>query len=111
MTRRIAALLITLTLAVACLRGGQARGWARRDPSRPASISSRPRTPRSSIRRRRLRCTSCGSIPTASSSRAALSNDEVMEAERVDGIAKRRKALAAVNAGFFNVKNGEPAGC
>ena len=41
---------------------------------------------------------------------SALSNDEVMDAERVDGIAKRRNALAAVNAGFFNVKNGEPAG-
>jgi len=41
---------------------------------------------------------------------SALSNDEVMDAERVDLIAKRRNAIAAVNAGFFNVKNGEPAG-
>jgi Phosphodiester glycosidase len=41
---------------------------------------------------------------------SALSNDEVMDAERVDFIAKRRNAIAAVNAGFFNVKNGEPAG-
>ncbi len=39
---------------------------------------------------------------------SALSNDEVMDAERVDGIAKRHQAIAAVNAGFFNVKNGEP---
>src|SRR6187399_638613 len=39
---------------------------------------------------------------------SALSNDEVMDAERVDSIAKRRQAIAAVNAGFFNVKNGEP---
>lgn len=39
---------------------------------------------------------------------SALSNDEVVDAERVDGIAKRRQAIAAVNAGFFNVKNGEP---
>ena len=41
---------------------------------------------------------------------SALSNDEVMEAERVDSIAARKDAIAAVNAGFFNVKNGEPAG-
>ena len=41
---------------------------------------------------------------------AALSNDEVMDAERVLDIATRRQAIAAVNAGFFNVKNGEPAG-
>jgi len=39
---------------------------------------------------------------------SALSNDEVVDAERVDGIARRRQAIAAVNAGFFNVKNGEP---
>jgi hypothetical protein len=39
---------------------------------------------------------------------SALSNDEVMQAERVDAIAQRHQALAAVNAGFFNVKNGEP---
>ena len=41
---------------------------------------------------------------------SALSNDEVMMAERVDEIARRHKAIAAINAGFFNVKNGEPAG-
>jgi hypothetical protein len=39
---------------------------------------------------------------------SALSNEEVMDAERVDGIARRHEAIAAVNAGFFNVKNGEP---
>ena len=41
---------------------------------------------------------------------SALSNDAVIDAERVDDIARRRQAVAAVNAGFFNVKNGEPAG-
>ena len=41
---------------------------------------------------------------------SGLSNGEVMDAERVDGIAARYQAIAAVNAGFFNVKNGEPAG-
>jgi hypothetical protein len=31
-----------------------------------------------------------------------------MEAERVDAIAQRHQAIAAINGGFFNVKNGEP---
>lgn len=39
-----------------------------------------------------------------------LSNDEVMYAEPVMEIANRAKALAAVNAGFFNINNGEPIG-
>ena len=41
---------------------------------------------------------------------AALSNGEVMDAERVADIAARHQAIAAVNGGFFNVKNGEPIG-
>ena len=41
---------------------------------------------------------------------SALSNERVIEAERVDAIAAREQAIAAVNAGFFNVRNGEPAG-
>jgi hypothetical protein len=41
---------------------------------------------------------------------AALSNGEVVDAERVPDIAARHNAIAAVNAGFFNVRNGEPAG-
>jgi hypothetical protein len=39
-----------------------------------------------------------------------LSNERVMHAERVDAIARRHQAIAAVNGGFFNVSNGEPAG-
>ncbi len=41
---------------------------------------------------------------------SGLSNGEVMDAERVDGIAARYQAVAAVNAGFFNGRNGEPIG-
>ena len=41
---------------------------------------------------------------------SGLSNGTVMDVERVDGIAARYEAIAAVNAGFFNVKNGEPIG-
>lgn len=39
-----------------------------------------------------------------------LSNEQVMYAEGVLEIAVRANALAAVNAGFFNVNNGEPTG-
>lgn len=39
-----------------------------------------------------------------------LSNDEVMYSEPVLEMATRAKALAAVNAGFFNINNGEPVG-
>ena len=39
-----------------------------------------------------------------------LSNDEVMYAEPVLEMAARAKVLAAVNAGFFNINNGEPVG-
>jgi Phosphodiester glycosidase len=41
---------------------------------------------------------------------SALANGEVMGAERVDAIAARHRAIAAVNGGFFNTRNGEPVG-
>jgi hypothetical protein len=41
---------------------------------------------------------------------SALSNDTVLDAETVQGIARRRGAVAAVNGGFFNRANGEPIG-
>ncbi|MEZ5316730.1 MAG: phosphodiester glycosidase family protein [Vicinamibacterales bacterium] len=41
---------------------------------------------------------------------SALANGEVMGAERVDAIAARHGAVAAVNGGFFNTRNGEPVG-
>lgn len=34
--------------------------------------------------------------------------DEIMGLETVDGIANRHGAVAAINGGFFNTKNGEP---
>jgi hypothetical protein len=42
--------------------------------------------------------------------RSALARDRVMQLETVPEIAARSGAIAAVNAGFFNVKNGDPAG-
>jgi hypothetical protein len=41
---------------------------------------------------------------------SALSNDEVLKAETVEGMARRLGAVAAVNGGFFNRDNGEPIG-
>jgi len=42
--------------------------------------------------------------------RSALARDRVMQLETVPEIAARSEAIAAVNAGFFVVKNGDPAG-
>jgi hypothetical protein len=39
-----------------------------------------------------------------------LANNEVMTAEPVLPMAERAGAIAAVNAGFFNIRNGEPVG-
>ena len=110
MTRRIGSLLVTLTLAVACLHNGQA-SWLGAPKSIAPGVDLFQTTdttlvdPPAPIAVYLLRLD-----PDRVVIESALSNDEVMDAERVDGIAKRRNALAAVNAGFFNVKNGEPAG-
>ena len=42
--------------------------------------------------------------------RSALARDRVMQLETVPDIAARSDAIAAVNAGFFVVRNGDPAG-
>ena len=42
--------------------------------------------------------------------RSALAQDRVMQLETVPAIAARAKAIAAVNAGFFVVKSGDPTG-
>ncbi|HSF99472.1 MAG TPA: phosphodiester glycosidase family protein [Vicinamibacterales bacterium] len=41
---------------------------------------------------------------------SVLSQDEVLGAETVEGMAARRGAIAAINGGFFNVGTGEPVG-
>jgi exopolysaccharide biosynthesis protein len=41
---------------------------------------------------------------------SALANNKVAETELVSGIAARRGAIAAINGGYFNRANGEPAG-
>lgn len=42
--------------------------------------------------------------------RAALANDEIVDTETVADTATRRQAIAAVNAGFFLLPSGDPAG-
>ena len=42
--------------------------------------------------------------------RCALAQDRPMSLETVPDIAARHKAIAAINAGFFVIKNGDPAG-
>jgi hypothetical protein len=48
--------------------------------------------------------------PSRARLESALSNEQVVDTETVDGIAQRRGAIAAVNGGFFNQRNGEPVG-
>ena len=42
--------------------------------------------------------------------RAVLANDEIVDTETVPDIAARQRAIAAVNAGFFLIPAGDPAG-
>jgi hypothetical protein len=48
--------------------------------------------------------------PAAVDLRAALANDEIVDTETVAETASRHRALAAVNAGFFVLPTGDPAG-
>jgi hypothetical protein len=48
--------------------------------------------------------------PSSVDLRSALAGDRPMSLETVSDIAARHKAIAAINAGFFVVKNGDPAG-
>jgi len=48
--------------------------------------------------------------PSSVDLRSALAGDRPMSLETVPDIAARHKAIAAINAGFFVVKNGDPAG-
>src|SRR5688572_27617743 len=41
---------------------------------------------------------------------SVLSHEKVLGTERVDEMAGRYGAVAAINGGFFNIRNGEPSG-
>ena len=110
MARRAAALVLILAAAVACLRVDQTAWLGAPRNIAPGvelfqAIDSTLVNPEGPIAVYLLRLDT-----TRVQIESGLSNDEVMNAERVDGIAARKQAIAAVNAGFFNVKNGEPAG-
>ena len=109
MVRRVAGLLVALAFAVACFRVDQAAWLGTPRTIAPGvelyrTTDSTLVDPEDSIAVYLLRL-DLDKVQIES----VLSNDEVMAAERVDGIAQRHQAIAAVNAGFFNVKNGEPA--
>ena len=110
MSRRVLSIVVSIALAVACLRGAQAAWLGAPEHVAPgvdlyrvtdSSLVNPPGPIAVYLLRLDLDRVAIQS---------ALSNDAVVDAERVDGIAQRRQAIAAVNAGFFNVKNGEPAG-
>ena len=48
--------------------------------------------------------------PGAADLRAVLANDEIVDTETVPDMAARHGALAAINAGFFLLPTGDPAG-
>ncbi len=113
MTRRFAGLFVALAIAVACLRVDQSAqsAWLGQPRSIAPGVDLYQATdptlvdPEGPIAVYLLKL-DLDRVQIES----GLSNDKVMDAERVDAIAARHKAIAAVNAGFFNVKNGEPAG-
>jgi hypothetical protein len=110
MARRIAGLVLTLALAVTCLRVDQGAWLGAPTNIAPGvdffqTTDSTLVSPNGPIAVYLLRL-DLDRVQIES----RLSNEEVMNAERVDAIAQRHKAIAAVNAGFFNVKNGEPTG-
>lgn len=110
MARRAASLALVLALAVACARGDHT-AWLGTPRSIAPGVDLFQTTDQSLV-------DPAGPVavyllrldPDRVSIESGLSNDEVMRAERVDSIAARKGAVAAVNAGFFNVRNGEPAG-
>src|SRR5262245_1534973 len=48
--------------------------------------------------------------PGAADLRAVLSNDAIVDTEIVPDMAERHGAIAAINAGFFLIPSGDPAG-
>jgi hypothetical protein len=108
MRRRILAVVATALLAVACLRGDRTAWLGSPQPVAPGVDFYRTTDT--------MLVNSAGPIAVyllrldldRVRIESALSNDEVADVERVDDIARRHHAIAAVNAGLFNVKNGEP---
>jgi exopolysaccharide biosynthesis protein len=108
MSRRLAAAVASILLAAACL-GGNQTAWLGKPEIVSPGVEFYWTADQTLVNRE-------GAIAVyllrldlnRVKIESALSNDEVVDAERVDGIARRHQAIAAVNAGFFNVKNGEP---
>ncbi len=112
MMRRASILFVLLTLACGAAQGPQAPGAWLSAPDQVArgvelftSTDSTLVDPAGPISVSLLRLD-----PAHARLSSLLSNDQVMYAEPVLEMATRAKSLAAVNAGFFNINNGEPIG-
>lgn len=109
MRRRLFSVVAAVVLAVACSRVQEAAAWL----GPPQSIAPgvdlfRVANPSLTTTQEPVALYLLRLDLDRVSIESALSNEEVMDAERVDAIAQRHHAIAAINAGFFNVKNGEP---
>jgi hypothetical protein len=109
--RHVRAVVVGLLLAAAC----------RADTGTPAALGApTPVAPGADLYRTtdRALVENAGPIavfllkldPTRIRLVSALSKGKVLEAEPVEGIARRLGAVAAVNGGYFNRANGEPTG-
>jgi hypothetical protein len=108
MLRRVTRLAVLLLLAAGCSRTNSWLGPAAEiapgveffrstdptlvEPAAPVAVHLLRLDPR------RVRLTS------------VLAQDAILGSERVDGMAARHEAVAAINGGFFNVGTGEPVG-
>jgi len=108
--RRIAAVALALALSVACATREQADWLGPASEIAPGvqffrSTDGTLLDPQGPVAVHLLRLD-----PSRVRLESALSQDEVLGAETVEGIAARHGAVAAINGGFFNVGTGEPIG-
>ena len=108
MRRRVLSILAALVLTAACSGAAQAPWLGAAEPIAPGVDLFRVTDPSLSQTHEPIAIYLLRLDLDRVTIESALSNEEVMDAERVDAIAQRHHAIAAINAGFFNVKNGEP---
>lgn len=107
---RTAVATLALALAVACSGGGRADWLGPASDIAPGveffrSIDGTLLDPQGPVAVHLLRLD-----PRRVRLSSVLSQNEVLGAEPVDGMAARHRAVAAINGGFFNVGTGEPIG-
>ena len=112
MTRRASILLVLLTLACGATQGPAPYGaWLSAPDQIAKGVDFFTSTDRSLVDPAGPITVSLLRLdPERARLSSLLSNDQVMHAEPVLEMATRANVLAAVNAGFFNINNGEPVG-